>query len=415
MTDEAVARSPFVEELRQHGLLRRILQGRKWYKADWWMALIGGTLAAGFVVVGAIPGAFSAHDPQEQVGPRLLGPLDESFADAIVARSDDQVTTVADLAGDDRVSVGIVSGSPSGQELRDEANRLNDEARAIGSESRINIRIERYENIDEALEALARGEVAVVATTGEVAEPAIGNHPGIAVVGPITGGGSDTFVLGTNQIGQDVLSRIIWGTRVAVLVGFVAPLISITIGVPLGLVAGFAGGKVDRVLCIVMDSLYAFPSLILAIAITAVLGPSMLNVIVALGVVYVPTYFRVIRGQTLVTKELLYVDAARSFGARDRQILRTFIAPNVIPSAVILFSISIADAILTGAGLSFLGLGLPPDVADWGRDLARGQASITEAWWLVVFPGSMITLAVLAFTLLGEGLVEIFNPKLRDR
>lgn len=415
MTDEAVSRSPFVEELRQHGLLRRILQGRKWYKADWWMALIGGTLAAGFVVVGAIPGALSAHDPQEQVGPRLLGPLDESFADAIVARSDDQVRTVADLAGDDRVSVGIVSGSPSGQELRDEANRLNDEARAIGSESRINIRIERYENIDQALEALARGEVAVVATTGEVAEPAIGNHPGIAVVGPITGGGSDTFVLGTNQIGQDVLSRIIWGTRVAVLVGFVAPLISITIGVPLGLVAGFAGGKVDRVLSIVMDSLYAFPSLILAIAITAVLGPSMLNVIVALGVVYVPTYFRVVRGQTLVTKELLYVDAARSFGARDRQILRTFIAPNVIPSAVILFSISIADAILTGAGLSFLGLGLPPDVADWGRDLARGQASITEAWWLVVFPGSMITLAVLAFTLLGEGLVEIFNPKLRDR
>ena len=415
MTGETVPRSPFVEELRRHGLLRRILQGRKWYKADWWMALIGGTLAAGFVVVGAIPGAFSPHDPQEPVGPRLLGPLDESFADAIVARSDDQVTTVADLAGDDRVSVGIVSGSPSGQELRDEADRLNDEARAIGSESRINIRIERYENIDEALEALASGEVAVVATTGEVAEPAIGRHPGIAIVGPIAGEGSDTFVLGTNQIGQDLLSRIIWGARVAVLVGFVAPLISITIGVPLGLVAGFVGGKVDRVLSIVMDSLYAFPSLVLAIAITAVLGPSMINVIVALGVVYVPTYFRVIRGQTLVTKELLYVDAARSFGARGRQILRTFIAPNVIPSAVILFSISIADAILTGAGLSFLGLGLPPDVADWGRDLARGQASITEAWWLVVFPGSMITLAVLAFTLLGEGLVEIFNPKLRDR
>ena len=95
--------------------------------------------------------------------------------------------------------------------------------------------------------------------------------------------------------------------------------------------------------------------------------------------------------------------------------MRDFIAPNVVPSAVVLFSVSIADAILTGAGLSFLGLGLPPDVADWGRDLARGQALIGEAWWLVVFPGSMITLAVLAFTLLGEGLVEIYNPRLRDR
>ena len=171
----------------------------------------------------------------------------------------------------------------------------------------------------------------------------------------------------------------------------------------------------DRLLSVLMDSVYAFPSLILAIAITAVLGPSLLNVIVALGVVYVPTYFRVIRGQTLITKELLHVEAARSLGARSHQILRSFITPNVIPSAVILFSVSIADAILTGAGLSFLGLGLPPDVADWGRDLARGQASITEAWWLVVIPGAMITLIVLSFTLLGEGLVEIFNPKLRDR
>jgi len=166
---------------------------------------------------------------------------------------------------------------------------------------------------------------------------------------------------------------------------------------------------------VIMDSLYAFPGLILAIAITAVLGPSIVNVIVAIGVVYIPTYYRIVRGQTLSVKEEMYVEAARSIGATRGSILRSYIFPNVIPSVAIIFSVNVADAILTGAGLSFLGLGLPPDTPDWGIDLARGQENIQNAWWMITFPGLAVMSVVLAFTMMGEGLMEIFNPKLRDR
>jgi peptide/nickel transport system permease protein len=166
---------------------------------------------------------------------------------------------------------------------------------------------------------------------------------------------------------------------------------------------------------LLMDSMYAFPGLILAIAITAVLGPSVINVIAAISVLYVPTYYRIVRGQTLSVKEDVYVEAARSIGARAREILARYIFPNVIPSVAIIYSVNVADAILTGAGLSFLGLGLPPTIADWGIDLARGQRFMQTAWWMITFPGLTILLTVLAFTLMGEGLTEIFNPKLRER
>jgi peptide/nickel transport system permease protein len=191
--------------------------------------------------------------------------------------------------------------------------------------------------------------------------------------------------------------------------------VALVLGVPLGLFAGYSSGPIDRLLSLVMDSMYAFPGLILAIAITAVLGPSVLNVIVAIAVLYIPTYYRIVRGQTLAVKEELYVDAARSLGARSLEILRRYIFPNVIPSVAIIFSVNIADAILTGAGLSFLGLGLPPTIADWGIDLARGQRFIQTAWWMITFPGLAIMLVVLAFSMMGEGLTEIFNPKLRER
>ncbi len=190
---------------------------------------------------------------------------------------------------------------------------------------------------------------------------------------------------------------------------------ALVLGVPLGLFAGYTGGAFERLMCLLMDSMYAFPGLILAIAITAVLGPSVLNVIVAIAVLYVPTYYRIVRGQTLAVREELYVDAARSLGARSIEILRRYIFPNVIPSVAIIFSVNVADAILTGAGLSFLGLGLPPTIADWGIDLARGQRFIQTAWWMITFPGLAILLVVLAFSMMGEGLTEIFNPKLRDR
>jgi peptide/nickel transport system permease protein len=236
---------------------------------------------------------------------------------------------------------------------------------------------------------------------------------GASIIGQVSSAGG--FILGTNDIGQDVFSRLIWGTRVALIIGFSASIVALVLGVPLGLMAGYLGGSLDRWLSVVMDSLYAFPGLILAIAITAVLGPSIINVVVAIAVLYVPTYYRIVRGQTLSVKEEVYVEAAKSIGARNSEILQKYIFPNVIPSVAIIFSVNVADAILTGAGLSFLGLGLPPTTADWGIDLARGQRFIQTGWWMITYPGLAIIAVVLAFSMMGEGLTEIFNPRLRER
>jgi len=169
------------------------------------------------------------------------------------------------------------------------------------------------------------------------------------------------------------------------------------------------------VLTLLMDSLYSFPGLILAISIAAVLGPGIGNIIVSIAVLYVPTYFRIVRGQTLQVKEELFVEAARSLGSSWFTILRKYIFPNVIPSVVIIFSVNVGDAILTEAGLSFLGFGLPPDTPDWGIDLARGQDYLRRAWWLITYPGLMVSLVTLSFSMLGESLSEILNPKLAER
>ncbi len=271
--------------------------------------------------------------------------------------------------------------------------------------------------VPELLDAITAGKVlAGVANVSEF-EPLAADYPQLRIGASISGGTATAggFLMGTNDVGQDVFSRLIWGTRIAILVGFSSSILSLLLGVPLGLLAGYFGGKFDRAFSLVMDSLYAFPGLILAIAITAVLGPSVYNVIVAIAVLYIPTYYRIVRGQTMAVKEEVYIEAAQSIGARRWEILWRYVFPNVIPSVAIIFSVNVADAILTGAGLSFLGLGMPPTIADWGIDLARGQRYIQTAWWLITFPGIAIMLIVLAFTMMGEGLMEIFNPKLRER
>jgi peptide/nickel transport system permease protein len=223
------------------------------------------------------------------------------------------------------------------------------------------------------------------------------------------------FLMGTDNLGRDVFSRVVYGARVVLIIALLSSAFSALVGVPLGLLSGFIGGKVDRVLSLVMDSIYSFPGLILAIAMAAMLGPGILNISIAIAVVYIPTYFRMVRGQTLSVKEELYVEAARSLGARAVTILRLYIFPNVIPSVVVVFSLNIADAILTEAGLSFLGLGLPPPTPDWGFDLSAGKAYLPGGyWWIITFPGMMIALVALGFSMLGEGLNEILNPRLTE-
>lgn len=404
-------------DLEQVGFVRRVLMARRWYGADWWFVAISTVMVAVFVILAVFPGVFAPHDPSEQVGPRFLAPGARPDIPILVVVADSGISALEDLARETgRPQIGVLRGVPTATALNDRAAVIDDELRAAG-DLRLRPDIERFDSLEEVLASVADGmtEGAVVRST-EFDEIAA-DFPELTVATSITTGAATTggFGLGTNQIGQDMLSRLIWGTRVALIIGFSSSLVALFVGVPLGLIAGYAGGKLDRLLTLVMDSLYAFPGLILAIAITAVLGPSILNVIVAIAVLYVPTYYRIVRGQTLSVKEEIYVEAAKSIGARKREILARYIYPNVIPSVAIIFSVNVADAILTGAGLSFLGLGLPPNTADWGIDVARGQEFIQSAWWLVTFPGLAIMLVVLAFTMMGEGLMEIFNPKLRER
>ncbi len=410
------------DDLKKVGLLRRLLRARKWYGADWWFVAISSLAVLFFILVAIFPSWFAPYTPDTLVGPRFLAPNEIPAVSVLIAPSDSTISSLKDLAVDenaDRPKVAVVMGASTSGDLNDTAKQIDADLISAGNGLRLRPVIERYDSLDSALQAVADGTDAVAVIESTEFAGVSQNYTSLREAGSLTGEVVSTstkgFVMGTNDIGQDIYSRLIYGTRIALIIGFSSSLLSLFLGVPLGLLAGFIGGALDRLLSLVMDSLYAFPGLILAIAIAAVLGPSILNIIIAISVLYIPTYYRIVRGQTLTVKEEVYVEAARSIGARRSEILGRYIFPNVIPSVAIIFSVNVADAILTGAGLSFLGLGLPPTIADWGIDLARGQRFIQTAPWMITFPGLAILLVVLAFTLMGEGLTEIFNPKLRDR
>jgi peptide/nickel transport system permease protein len=234
--------------------------------------------------------------------------------------------------------------------------------------------------------------------------------------GPQLASPSREHPMGTDNLSRDVLSRMIHGSRTILGVAFAAALLSSIIGIPLGLLSGFVGGAFDRVLSLIMDSIYSFPGLILAIAFAAMLGPGVVNITLSVAVIYIPTYFRLVRGQTLSIKEELYVEAARAIGSRRTTILARYIFPNVIATVVVVFSLNIADAIMTEAALSYIGLGLPAGIPDWGMDLSMGKKFLPSGvWWMITFPGAMISLLALGFTMLGEGLSEILNPRLLEK
>jgi peptide/nickel transport system permease protein len=240
------------------------------------------------------------------------------------------------------------------------------------------------------------------------------NPSKINVGTPLTAPDSQ-FPLGTDNVGRDMLSRVIAGGGVMLQVALVSVAVCLIVGVPLGLFSSHIGGVVDKFFSLIMDSVYAFPGIILAIAFSMVLGRGVVNMALAIAVVYIPSYFRVIRSQVLSIKELPYVEAANSIGAKRRIILRRYILPNVLPSIVVVATVNFADAILTAAGLTFIGLGVPVNVPDWGWDLTNGRSLLPSGnWWVITFPGIMIILLALGFTLMGEGLSELLNPRLEQ-
>jgi len=244
--------------------------------------------------------------------------------------------------------------------------------------------------------------------------PWLSPHDPVAInVGPVASPPSRRFPLGTNHLGQDMLSRVISGGGVMLQVAILSAFFCLIVGVPIALLASYSGGYVDKIVSLVMDSFYAFPGLVLAIAIAAMLGRGVINMALSIAVVYVPSYFRVVRSQVLTIRELPYAEAAKAIGARGRTILLRYVLPNLVASIVIIATVNFADAILTAAGLTFVGLGVEKSIPDWGWDLTDGRGLLLSgSWWVITFPGIMIVLLALGFTLLGEGLSELLNPRL---
>ena len=217
---------------------------------------------------------------------------------------------------------------------------------------------------------------------------------------------------GTDNLGRDILSRIIYGARISLRVSLVSVAIATAMGVLLGVAAGFYGGVVDIIISRVLEVMFAFPEVLLALLIMSILGPSLNNIMIAIGIVYTPIFARITRGAVL--KDSLYVEAATTMGVRKSTIITRHILPNILSPIIVQVTLSLAFAILSEAALSFLGIGVEPDVPSWGMMLNYGKTWIELAWWVGVFPGVAIALSVLGFNVLGDGLRDILDPRLRN-
>ena len=274
----------------------------------------------------------------------------------------------------------------------------------------------------ESLELLARNPVALASAVVLVVLVVLAVFGGaVAPYGPNTvhvadrlQGPGTSHLFGTDELGRDVFSRVVLGASVSLQVGFVAVGIALLAGVVAGLVAGFYGRWVDDAVMRAMDVLFAFPAILMSIAVLAILGPGTTNAMVAIGIVYTPIFARITRASVLSVREEVYVRAARASGGSDLRVLALHVLPNVAPPIIVQTSVSLAFAILSEAALSFIGLGVQPPRPSWGRMLADGRGFLDQAWWMALFPGLAIFLTVLSFNLLGDALRDVLDPRQRS-
>ncbi len=221
--------------------------------------------------------------------------------------------------------------------------------------------------------------------------------------------------MGTDTVGRDILSRVIYGGRLTVLVGIVAIAVAVGAGLPLGMLAGYYGSWTDRLISRLMDVMLAFPGILLALAVVAVLGSSPLNVTIAVGISLIPGFVRLVRGSYLAARDQAYVEAAWVIGVGNGRIMFRHVLPNVLAPLMVLATVAMGWAIIVCAALSFLGLGAQAPTPEWGADLASGREWIRTAWWMSTFPGIAITAVVVAVNLVGDGLRDALDPRLRNR
>jgi peptide/nickel transport system permease protein len=222
-------------------------------------------------------------------------------------------------------------------------------------------------------------------------------------------------ILGTDQFGRDIFSRLLYGGQLSLRIGLVSVGIASACGVGLGLLAGYLAGWVGTVIMRAMDMLLALPGILLALVIVAILGPSLINLMIAVGISNIPHYTRIVRANVLTVKSTPYVDAARVIGCGDLRIMLQHILPNTLASLIVMATLGVASAILTGAGLSFLGLGVQPPTPEWGAMLSSGRDFLRNSWWITTFPGLTIMITVLAINLVGDGLRDALDPRLKLR
>ncbi|NMB25126.1 MAG: ABC transporter permease [Firmicutes bacterium] len=224
---------------------------------------------------------------------------------------------------------------------------------------------------------------------------------------------SRAHLFGTDEFGRDIFARVVYGARVSVQTAFLVLTIALLLGVPLGIIAGFMGGKIDETIMRITDVFLAIPGLILAMVISASLGPSLRNVMIALALVWWPSFCRVARGQAISIRESTYIEAARCLGVSRSRIMLTHVLPNSLSPIVVLATLDMGSVILTAAGLSFLGFGAQPPTPEWGVMVTTARSHLSDAWWYITFPGAAIFMTVMAFNLIGDGLRTIMDPRSR--
>ncbi len=263
--------------------------------------------------------------------------------------------------------------------------------------------------------ALVGAAILLILATAALAAPWLSNQdPEKMALALVLKPPSLQFPLGTDYLGRDILTRILYGGRLSLLIGLLAVAVGLVVGVPLGAISGYYGGWADLIIQRFADILLAFPGFLLSLSLVAALGVGLQNIIISVGIGALPSFIRLVRASVLSIRELTYVEAARASGVTDRMILFRHILPNAMAPVIVQATLNLGTAILVAAGLGFLGLGVRPPTPEWGTMLGEGRSYIFSAWYVATFPGAAIFLAVLGFNLLGDGLRDALDPRLKN-